>query len=418
MSRTKFYQQLEQELNRLDTSGSAKRREMVIESFDLTAAPRAIIDHQPYTIFNSNDYLGLRFHPVVKQAEQAASDRWGTGPGAVRFISGTLQIYRELEQAIAQFHGREDAMIFSSAFAANLAVISALVRGRDVNSLIDKNVLVISDQLNHRSIIDGIRMADTLPATKTVFKHLDLDDLSQILREGSSNFQRAIVVTDGVFSMLGEYQDLARLRQLVDQYDAQYAGGVLLIVDDCHGIGALGPTGRGCEEECHAHSDLLVGTLGKAMGSGGGYVTGDKILMDYLRETSSPYIYSSPISPGTAGAALAAICLLDSPVGQDLIQKLRENVKTFRELAAAAGLRLATNSAHPIQPLLIGDTLTATQMTQSLLSAGWLVTAVNYPVVPPGRDEIRIQLSARHTADDLRMLVRDCAKFMSPVPHE
>lgn len=414
MSSTQFFSLLQQEVDRVDAAKTAKRHERVIEGFatQVGSAPRAIVNGKKYQVFNSNDYLGLRHHPSLHQAEVTASQKFGTGPGAVRFISGSLAIHRQLEQAIAKFHGRDDAMIFSSAFATNLAVIFCLITGQSADSLVKDRVLVVSDALNHRSIIDGIRLANLPKEQRVVFKHLDMTDLKRVLQESLNQFDRVLIITDGVFSMVGEYQNLKALRQVTAEFDDQYAHGIQLIVDDAHGIAAFGQTGRGTEEITGTQADVLVGTIGKGFGADGGYVVADQVVIDYLRESAATYIYSNSISPGTAGAALAAIELLNSPEGQKLLAQSRQNVSFFKTQAQKAGLEFAADSVHPIQPLLIGDPGKTKQLKEALFEMGIIVTNINYPVVPKGRDEIRIQISATHTQADLEYLIAQIAKVL------
>jgi len=402
MSRQDFLTTLSAEVARIDEAGTVKRQETIIESFTSDPAPQAMIAGQPRRIFNSNDYLGLRFHPKLKAAEHAASEKFGAGPGAVRFISGSLRIHRDLEQALAKFHGRDDAMVFSSAFATNMAVLFCLLKGQSKDSVVGDQVLVVSDELNHRSIIDGIRIANLSSEQKAIFKHLDAQDLRRVLAENVGKQQRVIVVTDGVFSMLGEYQDLKALRQVVDEFDGQFAQGVWLVVDDAHGVGAFGATGRGTEEASGGQADVLIGTLGKAFGADGGYVTASQGVIDYLRESAATYIYSNSISPGTAGAALAAVQLVSSPEGKKMLAQLAKNITQFKSLMQAEGFTFAVDSSHSIQPWFIGDTLKTKALKKALFDRGILVTNINYPVVPKGKDELRVQISAAHTEADLQ----------------
>lgn len=410
MSKQQFYAVLEKEISRVDAAQTAKRNEKIIEGFSSDPAPQALIQGKQYRIFNSNDYLGLRFNSVVKNAEEEAAQKYGAGPGAVRFISGTLKIHRDLEQAIAKFHGREEGMVFSSAFATNMAVLFCLIKGQSADSVVSGEVLVISDALNHRSIIDGIRIGNLPKEQREIFKHMDAQDLARILEERKGSVKRVVVVTDGVFSMLGEYQDLAALRKVIDQYDAAYEEGILLVVDDAHGVGAFGQTGRGCEEISGGQADVLIGTFGKAFGADGGYVVANKVVINYLRESAATYIYSNSISPGTAGAGLAAVELLDKPEGQQLLKQSQENVVLLQNLMKTAGFQFAADSKHPIQPLLIGDTGKTKQLKEKLFEAGILVTNINYPVVPKGRDEIRVQVSAAHTKEDIEFFVQAVTK--------
>ncbi len=410
MPKANFYSLLQQEVERLDEAKTSKRSEKIIESFTNDPAPKAIINNQEYRIFNSNDYLGLRFHPALKKAEHEASEKFGSGPGAVRFISGTLKVHQQLEAALARFHQRQAAMVFSSAFAANMAVLFALITGQSKGTVVHNDVLVISDELNHRSIIDGIRVANHPKEMRKIFKHLDAPDLAAQLQSGLGQHKRALVVTDGIFSMLGEYQDLSKIRQVIDEYDQKYEDGVLLIVDDAHGIGAFGATGRGTEEASGAQADVLVGTLGKALGADGGYVVADQVVIDYLKESAATYIYSNSISPGTAGAALAAVELLESKEGLKILEKSKQNVELFKKLMQTTGYEFAATSIHPIQPILIGDPKKASELTRFLFDQGILVTTISYPVVPQGRDEIRVQISAAHTEEDIESFVETIKK--------
>lgn len=408
MSRAAFKHVLEQELERLDTAAISKRRERTIEGFTSDPAPRGLIGGKPFRIFNSNDYLGLRHHSELKEAEHAATQQYGTGPGAVRFISGSLRVYTELEAAVAKFHGREAGMVFSSAFAANLAVLFSFIKGQSKDSLISGNTLVVSDELNHRSIIDGIRLGNLSADQKAIFPHMQGAALRQILESNVGKFDRVLVVTDGVFSMLGEIQDLSTLRAIVDEFDEQFPEGVWLIVDDCHGVAACGATGRGAEEVTGGKADILVGTFGKGFGADGGYIVADQIVIDALRESSATYIYSNSISPGTAGAALAAVNLVSSQTGKEMLNRSRESVQWFKQAMTQAGFKFAADSHHPIQPLLIGDAAQAQALTKALFERGFLVTSINYPVVAAGKDEIRVQISAAHTPDDLQAFVTAC----------
>lgn len=405
MSKKQFYAALQAEIERLDQAKVSKRNEVVIEGFTKDPAPQAVVGKKNLRIFNSNDYLGLRHHPLLKLADHAAVEKFGTGPGAVRFISGTLSVYKQLEKKIAEFHGREDAMVVSSAFATNVAVMSCMIKGQSKESMVSENSLVVSDALNHRSIIEGIRAANIDSSHKAIFNHMDAQDLKRVLEENKGKYDRVIVVTDGVFSMLGEYQDLKALKKVIDAYDGEFKEGVILIVDDAHGVGCFGKTGRGVEEVCGIHADVLVGTLGKAFGADGGYVVGDKVMIDYLRESAATYIYSNSISPGTAGAALQAFEIMVGDEGKTLLQQSQQNIALCKKLMAEIGCTFAAESSHPIQPLLIGDPQKTKELKMAMLEKGFLVTNINYPVVPKGRDEIRIQISAAHTEEDIKLFV-------------
>ena len=406
MSRKNFFSVLNQEIDRIYKAKISKRFEKIIDGFTKEKSPKAIIGKKKYQVFNSNDYLGLRHNPLLKKAEREASEVFGTGPGAVRFISGSLKVHRDLEKALAKFHKKDDAMIFSSSFAANLAVLYCLIAGQNKDSLVDNNVLVISDALNHRSIIDGIRVANLPKEQRGIFNHMDPVCLENILEANKKIYKRALVVTDGVFSMLGEYQKLKEIRVIVDKFDKEYENGVLLVVDDAHGVGVAGKTGRGIEEVEGAKADVLIGTFGKAFGADGGYVVANQTIIDYLRESAATYIYSNSIPPGTAAAALKAIELLDKSVGKKLLKNSKENVTYFKKQMQKVGYLFAADSYHPIQPVLIGDPIKTSNLVKKLFKRNIIVTNISFPVVPKGRDEIRVQISAVHTKKDIDLLVK------------
>ena len=401
MSKKNFYSLLQNEIKELDYIKVAKRDEKIIEGFVHNGVPKAIIEGKIYHIFNSNDYLGLRHHPLLMEAERKGSEKYGTGPGAVRFISGTLKIHRDLEDTIARFHKRDDAIVFSSAFSANLAVIFCLVAGRGKDSNLSDGVIVISDILNHRSIIDGIRLTNLAKEKRIIYNHLDITNLEKILEKNLKSNKRAIVITDGIFSMLGDYPKIKKMRQVIDYYDQKYTLGVLLVTDDSHGVGSIGKCGRGVEEIENGKADLLVGTFGKSFGCDGGYAVGDQTLIDYLRESAATYIFSNSIPPGTAAAAKQAVELVDKKEGKKLLKQLKKNIFYFKQKSQASGLKFVTDSNHPIQPLLIGDPLKTKEIVDYFYNKQILVTNINFPVVPKGMDEIRIQLSAVHTLKDI-----------------
>jgi len=406
MSRKNFFSVLNQEINRIDKAKTSKRFEKIITGFTNERSPKAIIGKKKFQVFNSNDYLGLRHHPALKKAEHQATEIFGAGPGAVRFISGSLKVHRDLEKALAKFHKKNDAMIFSSSFAANLAVLFCLIAGQNKDSLVDSDVIVISDALNHRSIIDGIRVANLPKEQRTIFRHMDPTHLEEVLENNKKIYKRALVVTDGVFSMLGEYQKLKEIRTVIDKYDKEYENGVLLVIDDAHGVGIAGKSGRGIEEVEGVKADVLIGTFGKAFGADGGYVVANQTVIDYLRESAATYIYSNSIPPGTAGAALKSIELLDKPVGRNLLKNSKENVAYFKKQMKTAGYLFAADSSHSIQPVLIGDPVKTSALVSKLFKKNIIVTNISFPVVPKGRDEIRVQISAVHTKKDIDQLVK------------
>jgi len=343
-----------------------------------------------YLRMNSNSYLGMSFQPEVIAAEEHAARRYGTGPGAVRFISGTHDVHVALERRLAELHGREAGMIFSSAYATVLSVLVPLVS--------DQTAL-ISDALNHNCIINAMRLAR--PARKEVYKHNDVADLERQLESCAGTCRRAVVVTDGIFSMRGDHAPLPEIVAAAKRHDGRYPENVVVVVDDSHGVGAFGVTGRGTEEHTGCEPvDVLVGTLGKAFGVNGGYVVGSATLIDFLREKSPMYIYSNPITPAEAAAALAAVDLLDSERGRALLAHLRAMTSRFEQGLVRLGFETIPGE-HPVVPLMVRDTARTTALVRHLKDNGVLATGLNYPVVPKGDEEIRFQVNADHTAADI-----------------
>lgn len=395
MPHDRLQQTLRAELAQLDSEGRRKGAETVIAGVVPAKdgkGPRYLIageGDKPYLRMNANNYLGLSLQQAIVAAEDDAVRRFGTGPGAVRFIGGTWTSHVALEQRLAAFHGREAAIVFSSAYAAMMGTLPGLIA---------PDTAVISDELNHNCIINAIRLAR--PKQRFVYKHLDLAALEQLLGEAAASCKRAVVVTDGIFSMRGDHAPLNAIAALVKKHDARFAENVLLVVDDSHGIGAFGPTGRGTEEATGGTADILIGTLGKAFGVNGGYVAASQAVVDYLRETSPFYVYSNPIAPGEAAAAAAAVALVDSEAGRQRLHHLQAMTTRFRD--GLARLKLETIAgAHPIVPLMVRDSPRTAALVKHLRAQGVLATGLNFPVVPRGDEEIRFQLCADHTPADI-----------------
>jgi glycine C-acetyltransferase len=339
---------------------------------------------------NSNSYLGLSNHPAVIDAEERATAMFGAGPGAVRFISGTYQAHIDLETRLAGFHEREAATIFSSAYAAVLSTLA---------SLITSETAVFSDGLNHNCIINGVRMSR--PKTRAIYPHLDFASLDQQLAQVAGQVERAVVITDGVFSMRGDHADLAALNGVAAKHDDAFAENVVVIVDDSHGVGAYGWTGRGTEEvTVSGPVDVLIGTLGKAFGVNGGYVAGSKSVVSFLRERGPMYIYSNPITVGEAAAATTAVSILDSPEGEEMLAHLREITERFERGLVDSGYETIPGP-HPVVPLMVRDTEKTAALVAHLFDNRVLATGLNYPVVPKGDEEIRFQVNADHTRADV-----------------
>jgi glycine C-acetyltransferase len=391
---------LARELGTLERSGRRKGAEQVVTGLVPGArgrGPRVTLageGERGFLRMNSNGYLGLALRREVIEAEEQATRRFGAGPQAVRFISGTSEPHVRLEEKLAAFHGREAAMLFSSAYATVMGVLPALV---------GEHTAVLSDALNHNCIINAIRLAR--PPHLNVLPHLDLVGLETALEQASATCRRALVVTDGVFSMRGDFTPLDRVMRIARAWDAHYPENVVVMVDDSHGVGALGETGRGTEEQTGARADVLISTLGKALGVNGGYVVGSRILIDHLREVAPFYVYSNPITPGEAAAAAAALDLLAGEAGRALLANLRAMTRRFEQGVLELGYETLPGP-HPVVPVLLRDTDRTHALVAHLRSRGILVTGLTYPVVPRGEDELRFQLSADHTEGDVDEVLR------------
>ena len=376
----------------MEEQGTAKGAEVVVREVIPAAdgqGPRFLLEGQGDKRFirmNANSYLGLSLHPDVVEAEEVTARAMGAGPGAVRFIAGTHTPHVALERDLAAFHGREEGMIFSSAYAA---VVSALV------SLTDKNTFVISDELNHNCIINAIRMSR--PAGKAIYPHLDLAALDRRLEEAKGRARRVIVVTDGIFSMRGDHAPVDEIMAIAERHDAGFPENVVVVVDDSHGVGAFGATGRGTEEYTNSPPcDILVGTLGKAFGVNGGYVVSSAPVIRFLRESSPLYIYSNPITAGEAAAARKSLEILQGPEGTERLGHLRALTKRFEAGLVAAGFEIIPGD-HPITPIMVRDTDETRRLVAALFDAGVLATGLAFPVVPRGDESIRFQINADHT---------------------
>jgi glycine C-acetyltransferase len=379
----------------LDHKGIAKGHEMVITGIIEAKnehGPRYLIEgegEKPFIRMNSNSYLALSRHPDIIKAEEKAAQIFGCGPGAVRFISGTYRHHVSLENTLAAFHNRPAAMIFSSAYVTSMGVIYPLITPK---------THVISDELNHNCIINAIRLSR--PLDKKIYRHNDMDDLEDKLKESAGKGDRVLVVTDGIFSMRGDHAPLDKLVSLCKKYEDHFKEGVISIADDSHGVGTFGKTGRGTEEYTGGMADILIGTLGKAFGVNGGYVVANKTIIRYLRETAPMYIYSNPITVPEAAAAETSLRLVDSEAGMQMLQHVHAMTRYFEEGLTKIGFE-TIEGPHPIVPLMVRDTEKTGKLTAWLNKKGILATGLNYPVVPRGDEEIRFQISAEHTRADV-----------------
>ncbi|SFL85253.1 aminotransferase class I/II-fold pyridoxal phosphate-dependent enzyme [Nitrosomonas communis] len=380
---------------------------------DENFGPRYLLasDEKAYLLMNSNSYLGLALHPKVIAAEEEGVKHFGTGPGAVRFISGTYQPHIELEKCLAAFHGRASAMVYSAAYATVMGVLPALI---------DEHTLVVSDQLNHNSIINAIRLSH--PAKKEIYQHLDMAELERILGTytsasgknavGEPEIKRVLVITDGIFSMRGDCAPLDKIVAICRKYEQSFADGIITIADDSHGVGAFGQTGRGTEEYTQSQVDILIATLGKALAVNGGYVVASTPVIDYLREVSPFYVYSNPITPSEALAATASLKILGSKEGPERLARLRKLTARFENGLTELGLETIPGE-HPVTPLVMRDTQQTALLIKYLFQNGILATGLNYPVVPKGDEEIRFQINANHTTGDINYLLSVLKNFLT-----
>ncbi len=341
-----------------------------------------IVDGRRVLNFCTNNYLGLANHPRLKAAAQAAVERWGVGPAAVRSIAGTQELHLQLEARLAAFKKVEDALFVQSGFCANQAAIPALVGKEDV---------IFSDRLNHASIIDGARLSG---AKIVVYEHCDPDDLEAKIKEHLPHYRRGLMVTDGVFSMDGDIAPLDKLTAVADRY------GVLTMVDDAHGEGVLGQGGRGIVDHFGLHGvfDVEIGTLSKAFGVVGGVIAGKKIIVDFIRQKARPFLFSSATTPADTAACLAAVDLLEE--SEERVQKLWDNTRYFREGMQRLGFDTG-KSQTPIVPVMLGDAGLAKTFSRELFEEGVFAMSIGFPTVPRGMARIRVMNTASHSRADL-----------------
>jgi len=377
--------QLQSELDEIRAAGLYKGERVI----DTPQAARVSVGERSVLNMCANNYLGLASHPEVVDAARAALDEWGYGLASVRFICGTQAIHKQLEDKLSEFLGMEDTILYTSCFDANGGLFETLLGPEDA---------VISDELNHASIIDGVRLCK---AKRFRYKNNDMADLASQL-EAAKGARRILIVTDGVFSMDGYLANLPAICDLADEH------GALVMVDDSHAVGFMGARGRGTHEH---HSvmdriDILTGTLGKALGgASGGYTSGRAEIIEYLRQRSRPYLFSNTVAPSIVAASIKAIDLLNEST--ELRDRLEANTKYFREQMADSGFHILEGT-HPITPIMLGDAALASRFADAMLEKGVYVIGFSYPVVPQGKARIRTQISAAHTREDLVFAI---AKF-------
>ncbi len=370
---------IQKELSQIREAGLYKEERII------TTPQRArigVLNHEPVLNLCANNYLGLAGHPAVITAARDALERWGYGMASVRFICGTQQLHKQLEEKISDFLGTEDTILYTSCFDANGGLFETLLGPEDA---------IVSDELNHASIIDGVRLCK---AHRFRYKNNDMGELKNRLR-AADDARFRIIATDGVFSMDGIIANLPGICDLAEKHDA------LVMVDDSHAVGFMGAHGRGTPEHHGVMDriDIITGTLGKALGgASGGYTSGRREIIELLRQRSRPYLFSNTVAPPIVAASIAAIDLLSEST--DLRDRLEDNTRYFRQGMTGHGFNI-TPGEHPIVPIMLGDAVVAAKMADALLGRGIYVIAFSYPVVPRGKARIRAQVSAVHSRDDL-----------------
>ncbi len=380
-----FQSHVASQLEAIRAAGTFKRERVIVSPQD---ARIRVADGKSVLNMCANNYLGLAEHPEVVAAAHAALDRWGYGLASVRFICGTQELHKQLEASLSRFLGTEDTILYSSCFDANGGLFETLLGQEDA---------IISDELNHASIIDGVRLCK---AQRYRYKNNDMADLEARLKEADAAQARfKMIATDGVFSMDGTIANLPAICELADKYQA------LVMVDDSHAVGFMGKTGRGTHElhGVMGRIDVLTGTLGKALGgASGGYTSGRKEIIELLRQRSRPYLFSNTLAPTIAGASIKVLEMLDQSTA--LRDKLEANTTFFRSEMTSRGFNILPG-AHPISPIMLGDAALATRFADAALARGVYVIGFSYPVVPQGKARIRTQISAAHSREDLEFAV-------------
>ena len=384
-----FQAHLQAQLADIRGAGTYKRERVIATP---QGAMIRVADGQPVLNLCANNYLGLAQHPAVAAAAQAALEQWGYGCASVRFICGTQGVHKQLEQKLSEFLGTEDTILYSSCFDANGGLFETLLGPEDA---------VISDELNHASISDGVRLCK---AQRLRYLNNNLADLEAKLKEAEANQARfKLIATDGVFSMDGYIANLAGICDLAERY------GALVMVDDSHAVGFMGKTGRGTHEHCGVMGrvDIITGTLGKALGgASGGYTSGRREIIELLRQRSRPYLFSNTLAPSITGASLKVLQLLTESTG--LRDTLEANTRFFREGMAKLGFTILPGT-HPICPVMLGDAALATRFADAMLTQGVYVIGFSFPVVPKGKARIRTQISAAHSRADLEFALEKFA---------
>jgi len=396
MALEKLDHSLMKEIEALQAEGRTKSPERIIVDYMPPAGkkgPRYKLQgvDREFIRMNSNSYLSLSNHPGLIEAADVATKQFGVGPGAVRFIDGTFSHHVALEERIARFVDKPAAKIFNSAYTANCGFALAIA---------NKQTHWIGDQLNHNSIIRAMRIANVPSSNKGIYAHNDMDSLKKCLEAVPEDIERVVIIFDGIFSMRGDYAPIDEIEKIAVPYHDRFKDGVITVVDDSHGIGAYGRTGRGTADYTGTQPDVIIGTFGKAFGVNGGFIAASQAVVEAVRQKADTYIYTNPLSVADCAAAMKAIDICDSQEGLERLKNLKERIEQFRQGITALGLE-SIPGPHAVVPLLVRDTARTHKMVQYLFEKGVLVVGLTFPVVPRGDETIRFQINAAHTQTDI-----------------
>ena len=400
MSTNKLDISLAQELEVLKQEGRAKAPERIIEQYlppkgEKGPRYKLVGSNNEFIRLNSNSYLSLSNHSELAAAADKATHKFGVGPGAVRFIDGTFIHHDQLEKRVARFVEKPAAKIFNSAYTSNCGLALTISNNK---------THWIGDQLNHNSIIRAMRISNIPSVNKGIFKHNDMKDLERCLEEVAPGMDRVVVIFDGIFSMRGDYAPIHEINAICKAYDSKFKDGVITVVDDSHGMGAYGKTGRGTAEFCNASPDIIIGTFGKAFGVNGGFIAASATLIEAIRQKADTYIYTNPLSVADCAAAIKAIDICDSDEGLALLKNLKERTAQFRQGLERLG-KESIPGPHPVVPLMVRDTGKTHDLVKYLFDHGVLVVGLTFPVVPKGDETIRFQINACHTSADIEYVI-------------
>jgi len=408
MGLDKLDQKLKAEVEALKGEGRAKAPERIIVDYIAPQGengPRYVLQGSDgaFIRMNSNSYLSLSSHPEMIAAADEATRKFGVGPGAVRFIDGTFSLHVALEERIARFVGKPAAKIFNSAYTSNCGLALALG---------NKKTYWIGDALNHNSIIRAMRIAGVPRENKGIYAHNSMAELERRLKAVPEGMERVMVIFDGIFSMRGDFAPIDQIQRLAGTYHAKFPDGVVTVVDDSHGTGAYGRTGRGTPEYAGARPDVIIGTFGKAFGVNGGFIAASEAVVEAVRQKADTYIYTNPLSVADCAAAIKAIDICDSPEGLERLGHLEARIRQFREGVEALGLE-SIPGPHAVVPVLVRDTAKTRAMVRCLFEKGVLVVGLTFPVVPRGDETIRFQINAAHTRGDIAYVLEALAGCMT-----